>query len=351
MNKILIILISVLIVWNVFLTAELNKNQNVNNENKSEVVVENYVNGFSTDLTKVVPNIQSSIVSIKTENSQASGVIVKQIENMVYVTTNYHAIEGSEIFLVQLDNFTSLSADLIGYDAISDVAVLGFKYNYDVKPINFGNSSLLKKGEFVLAIGSPISNEYRGSLSLGIISSANRIVDVFINEHSYFVNMIQSDVTLNDGNSGGALVNMAGDLIGLNTMILNIEDAKGMSFSIPSNELKLIVDEIIETGSATKVNLGLKVFPVSELKSYQKSNMNIALDQVKGLYVSDAKMDFTGYYLGIKPGDIILEINDHKMNNIDDLIMEEYSLDKHIGVSILRAGSLMNLEGEVGLSD
>ena len=232
-----------------------------------------------------------------------------------------------------------------------DVAILKIKPEYEVTAIKLGDSSLLKQGEFVLAIGSPVSSEYHGSLSFGIVSSPNRIVETRLDKMKYFINTIQSDITLNRGNSGSALVNMAGELVGLNTMTLEVQDAEGMSFSLPVNELKLIMDEIIENGSVSKLNLGLRLTAVSSMPNYLKSNLGIALDQIDGLYVNEVKSDFFGYYLGVRSGDIIIEINGSPISSIDDYIKEEYCAEDHISVVIIRAGEIATYEREIVIND
>ena len=254
MEKLYKIIIGVLVIWILMLTIQVNNLSNRYYDDNKTTIIENHVDGFSTDLTELSEKIQSSLVAVKCDGSYASGVIYAQDGENVYVVTNYHPIEDGGIIQVILDNFVYLQADVVGYDTRSDVAVLKTKCKYSVTPIKLGDSSLLKTGEYVVAFGNPLGIEYRGSMSLGLVSSNERIVDVYVDNRTYYVNMIQSDVTLNNGNSGGPLVNQSGEMIGLNTFTINPKDAQGMSFSLPVNEMKLVVDEIIATGVSTKVN-------------------------------------------------------------------------------------------------
>ena len=134
-------------------------------------------------------------------------------------------------------------------------------------------------------------------------------------------------------------------------MTLEVQDAEGMSFSLPVNELKLIMDEIIENGSVSKLNLGLRLTAVSSMPNYLKSNFGIALDQIDGLYVNEVKSDFFGYYLGVRSGDIIIEINGSPISSIDDYIKEEYCAEDHISVVIIRAGEIATYEREIVIND
>lgn len=352
MKKITGIIIILLLCWNIFLTVEVANLRNIHSGKQETLTINNnIVNGFSTDLTKIVPDLEKSVVSIRTDLGYASGIIVKVKDDEAYVATNYHAIENAQYVEVIFNNLDKIKAEVTGYDVVMDVAILKINPEYEVTAIRMGDSSLLKQGEFVLAIGSPVSSEYHGSLSFGIVSLPDRIVETRVDKLRYYINTIQSDITMNKGNSGGALVNMAGELVGLNTMTLDIQDAEGMSFSLPVNELKLIMEEIIENGSVSKLNLGLKVMEVSEMPNYLKSKLGIALDQIEGLYVSDVKNDFFGYYLGIRNGDIIIEINGNPINSIDDYIKEEYVTDNHIGVVVIRGGESATYEREIISND
>ena len=352
MKKLVGMIMAVLVCWNIFLTIEINSLRSGGVGNKeTTVVTNNVVNSFSTDLTKITPEIEKSVVSIRTEASYSSGIIVKVKEDEAFIATNYHSIENAAYVEVIFNNLDKIKAEVAGYNLEMDVAILKIKPEYEVTAIKLGDSSLLKQGEFVLAIGSPVSSEYHGSLSFGIVSSPNRIVETRVDKMKYFINTIQSDITLNRGNSGSALVNMAGELVGLNTMTLEVQDAEGMSFSLPVNELKLIMDEIIENGSVSKLNLGLRLTAVSSMPNYLKSNLGIALDQIAGLYVNEVKSDFFGYYLGVRSGDIIIEINGNPISSIDDYIKEEYCAEDHISVVIIRAGEIATYEREIVIND
>lgn len=347
MERIYKIIIAVLAVWVLILTVQVNNLSNRANRNDENIIIENQVNGFSTDLTDITAKVQSSLVSVKNEGSYASGVIYSQKDEDVYVVTNYHAIEAGGLIQVILDNIMTFQAEAVGFDARTDVAVLKIKCQFKVTPIKLGDSSILRAGEYVVAFGNPLGIEYRGSLSFGIISSNQRIIDERVEEQIYYLNMIQSDVTLNDGNSGGPLCNQNGEMVGLNTFSVKTKDAQGLSFSLPVNEMKLVVDEIIENGVASKVNLGLKVIEVNEMLNYQKNNLGISLDVAKGLYVTGVLNDFIGNYIGIKEGDIILSVNDIPTDSLDEYIRAEYEASEEIKVHILRKGEELTFTGAI----
>ena len=347
MKKVYKIIIAVLAVWVLILTIQVNNLSNQANRNDENIVIENQVNGFSTDLTDIAAKVQSSLVSIKNECNYASGIIYSQKDDDVYVVTNYHAIEAGGLIQVILDNIMIFQAEVVGFDTRTDVAVLKIKCQFKVTPIKLGDSSILKAGEYVVAFGNPLGVDYRGSLSFGIISSNQRIIDERVQDQIYYLNMIQSDVTLNDGNSGGPLCNQKGEMVGLNTLSVTTKDAQGLSFSLPVNEMRLVVEEIIENGIASKVNLGLKVVEVSKMLNYQKNNLGIGLDVAKGLYVTGVLNDFIGNYIGIKEGDIILSLNDTQTNTLDEYIQAEYEASEEIKVHVLRKGEELTFTGAI----
>ena len=339
--------IIILCVWNIVLSVILYEDSKEGTQGviNNTTVIENEVNGFSTDLTKIVKTAKASTVTIDIGLMQGTGVIVRQDGQKVYIATSYHIVENATMIQVTLDNYLAVNATMIGHDPVCDVAVLLIEVDYQTTPITFGDSALLQDGEFVLAIGSPLGIDYRGSLSFGIVSSKDRILDLIVADHSYFIQMIQSDIRLNSGNSGGPLLNMAGELVGLNTLVVKSDDAGGLSFSLTANELAHIVDSLIANGEVVKRDLGISVVALKEMANYQKSTLGIDLSQTSGLYVSDMKSDFIGTNIGIHIGDVIISINDIPMSTLEDLIDQEYLSTDVMRLEILRDGQIIELEG------
>ncbi len=345
MRRLIWPVIIILLVWNIILSLYVSEITVTSSESTvSTTIIENEVNGFSTDLTDIVEEIAAAIVTVQTDTTSATGTIIRQDGDTVYVVTNYHVLENANTIDLVLDNYQTVEASLVGYDAICDVAVLSFVSSYSFTPIVIGDSSLLSAGEFVLAIGSPISAQYRGSLSFGIVSSAYRILDLSVGNTSYYIGMIQSDVTMNSGNSGGPLVNMAGELVGLNTLEVTVDDATGLSFSLTSKELSYIIEAIIADGSVTKNDLGIEYISINAMTNYQKSSLGIQLDQTDGLYITSVKSNFSASSLGIKAGDILLEVNDVSLNDYEDVLEVEYSEGPIERALIIREGETSILD-------
>lgn len=338
----LIIIIVILVAWNILLTANVS-DLRAHEKRPNYIIEEHRVSGFSTDLTEVAEKIGNACVTVQTANGTGSGVIFEQKGNKFYVVTAYHVVMDSDYMLqINLDNFTSLQATIVGYDKVKDVAVLSAECNYKVDVLEFGDSSILNKGEYVLAIGSPLGLDFNGSMSLGIVSSNNRILSTKVEGVTYYNNMVQSDVKLDMGQSGGALVNMDGELVALNTGVITSNNSS-MTFSIPVDELKYICEHLVSDGEVKRLELGLKLHPIEDMHNYQKTALGYGLDQVDGMYISNVTYASIAEKLGLKKGDALIKINDYAINNYDSLYKAIYSREELKSISVLRNDELVTV--------
>ncbi|MGE4379132.1 MAG: S1C family serine protease, partial [Candidatus Izemoplasmatales bacterium] len=189
-----------------------------------------------------------------------SGVIYKKDGNRYYVLTNQHVVEDGTSFKVVFSDETEINATLRGVDNLVDIAVLYFESSQDLPIVSFGDSDALNKGQLIIAVGNPSGYTYYGSMTLGIISGLQRYFDIDNDGvNDMFVGYIQHDAAINSGNSGGALFNLDGELIGVNVIKLTSVEIEGMGFAIPSNLVKDITSDIEEFGySLQKPVLGIR---------------------------------------------------------------------------------------------
>ena len=333
MKKIVLLVLAVLLVWNLILTFKIAQKDDDPSYNINETTVD----GFSTDLTIAAADVQSMIVKVNTEKGFGSGVIVVTDEKNVYIATNYHVIEGASNIEVILDDFAIYKAELVGYDVKKDVAVLHFTPEYTIEAIAYGDASLLDEGEFVLAIGVS-DDEFAKTISLGIVSSNNHQVEVNDASGHYYQAMIQSDANLKEGMSGGALINMSGELVGLNTM-----SADGLALAISVNELRLIVNDIIISNAASYLDLGIKAYPLAEMTNYQKLALGFDLQTVSGIYVDEVLSDSIGEKIGLLKGDLITNIGGVNIIDQNRYLEALYNSTGNIVITIQRDGSALEL--------
>jgi serine protease Do len=213
-----------------------------------------------TVITQIPGRGRSFFGSNSSSTASGSGVI---ITSDGYMLTNNHVVDGGSSYSVVLANGTTLDAKLIGTDQFTDLAVL--KVNGKMPAVaTFGNSDVLKPGESVIAIGSPLGN-FKNSVTAGVISATGRSLD---SGNGYLMeNMLQTDAAINQGNSGGPLVNLAGEVIGINTIIVRGGQGastvvEGLGFSIPSNTVQAIAAQLMKTGSIERPLLGVEYQPI-----------------------------------------------------------------------------------------
>ena len=287
------------------------------------------------------PSLEEIVRSIpkRMKVGQGSGIVV---DDRGYILTNYHVLdEGSQINVILADERTCV-AELVGFDVPTDLAVLKISAQ-DILPISWGDSDSIEVGSPVWAVGSPFG--LTGSVTFGILSSKHRLdlsgtsyEDSIRNPPTRgtkqkamarYSDLMQSDVAVNPGNSGGPLVNGRGELIGINTAIVG-ESYRGVSFSIPSNIARLVFKQILESGKMKRGWLGVELVKASEGKRISQSDSEPRLDRdvdaakapIRGAVVRSVFAKSPAASAGIKVGDTIVEMNGLRIKGVADLIFE-----------------------------
>ena len=236
-----------------------------------------------------------------------SGVIISPDG---YIITNYHVIENSSEVIVTTNNNKEYEAEIIGFDEVTDIAVLKIDSNIKLDYIFFGDSDSTLIGEWVLAVGNPYN--LNSTVTAGIVSSKSRDLNEYDQKNQSF---IQTDAAVNFGNSGGALVNIQGELIGINTLIQSMTGGYvGYSFAVPSNTVRKIFEDIIEYGDVQKGLLGVRGVA---LKSSYSRQLNI--NETEGFYIDEIEEGFGAGSAGLTKGDIIKSVDGFKINRFSDL--------------------------------
>ncbi|WP_440922619.1 Do family serine endopeptidase [Candidatus Pelagibacter sp.] len=248
------------------------------------------------------------------------------IDEKGILVTNNHVIEGAEDIVVQVNGEKKFKAKVIGADPLSDIAVLKIESKEKFLPVRFGDSDKARIGDWVIAIGNPFG--LGGTVTSGIISARNRSIGL-----SRYEDYIQTDASINSGNSGGPLFDMNGDVIGINTAILGRSGNVGIGFSIPSNSAKIVIDQLIEFGETKRGWLGVRIQDVTkEIAEVEK------LDEPRGALVASVAPNSPSEKAGVKSGDIILEFNGEKINQMKELpiIVARTKVGKKVKVKIWR---------------
>ena len=245
------------------------------------------------------------------------------------VVTNNHVIKDAEDIIIRVEGDTEYieyKAKVIGADPLSDIAVLKIESNDKFLPVKLGDSDKARIGDWVIAIGNPLG--LSGTVTSGIISARNRNIGL-----SRYEDYIQTDASINVGNSGGPLFNMEGDVIGINTAILGREGNIGIGFAIPSNSAKKVIDQLIEFGETKRGWLGVRIQQVTkEIADVEK------LDEPRGALVASVAENSPSDKAGIKAGDIILEFDGTNIKEMRELpkIVAQTEVGKTVEVKIWR---------------
>lgn len=277
-----------------------------------------------------------------------SGVIISEEG---YIATNNHVIENADEIEVTLNNKKTYTAELIGRDPTTDIAVLKINVG-NLHHLKYGNSDKLRIGEWVLAVGNPFN--LTSTVTAGIVSAKSRDINILgsdpISNMSSIESFIQTDAAVNPGNSGGALVNTKGELIGINTAIKsNTGSYAGYSFAIPSNIVRKVVSDLIEYGNVQRAYIGISIQNIDQ--ELAKENK---IDDLNGVYVNGLTENGSAKEAGIKEGDVVKSINGRPINNVNELQAKigEYRPGDEIEVSLLRGEKtitkkvlLKNMEG------
>ncbi|MGV4795145.1 Do family serine endopeptidase [Rhizobium sp. F40D2] len=269
-------------------------------------------------------------------SSLGSGFV---IDPAGYIVTNNHVIEGADDIEINFANGSKLKAKLIGTDTKTDLSVLKVEPKTPLKSVKFGDSSTMRIGDWVMAIGNPFG--FGGSVTVGIISGRGRNINA-----GPYDNFIQTDAAINKGNSGGPLFNMKGEVIGINTAIISPSGGSiGIGFSVPSELASGVVDQLREYGETRRGWLGVRIQPVTD-----DIADSLGLDTAKGALVAGVIKGGPVDDGSIKAGDVILKFDGKTVSEMRDLprVVAESSVGKEVDVVVLRDGKEQTVKVKLG---
>lgn len=306
--------------WNVYLTVKLN---DISFDAEKQIVRE-VVSDITNDVSAIVKESEAKVVTITSNYfgksiGSGSGAIYRVDGKDVYIITNNHVIEDGNGVIVIFHDGSEAEATVLGSDVYADLAVLKVSGEFDAVAFSLGDSSFTKKGEYVIAMGSPLGIEYSGSVSGGLISGVDRSVEIDINNDGlgdWDMILLQTDAAINPGNSGGALINMQGELIGINSMKYSSTEVEGFGFAIPINEAIPIIEQLEKYGSVKRPVLGINVQEVSSLSYYEKSEFDLDRNMNYGLVITKVNKASPALDADLKVGDVIVKFDGEEVNEI-----------------------------------
>lgn len=252
-----------------------------------------------------------------------SGVIYKTEGDTSYIVTNFHVVEGAEELQINMQNGESVTANVVGSDIWTDLAVLSISSEEVDGTLDFADSNELTVGQTAIAIGSPLGEAFSGSVSQGIVSGLDRSVPVDLDGdggYDWEANVIQTDAAINPGNSGGALIDSNGNLIGINSMKISMPQVEGIGFAIPANEVQQVVTQIEENGEVQRPFLGVTLQDLYTIPPEVVANeMNVPEDVNTGVVISSVQQDSPADNVGMQQLDLVTALDGNTVNNMMEL--------------------------------
>jgi serine protease Do len=300
----------------------------------------------NSQITEAVNKVRSAVVGVENIGSSddpfsnenvkqgtGSGIIFQKNNNKALVVTNYHVIEGNKKVQVVIplsnDKSKTVQAKVLGYDQITDLAVLEIASAGVTEVAQFGNSDSLQAGEPAIAIGNPLGPQFSQSVTVGVISSPKRTIDV---TETNATDVIQTDAAINPGNSGGALVNVAGQVIGINSLKIAESGVEGLGFAIPVNDAQPIIEQLISQGHVPRPYLGVQLYDLQEMLPSAWNELKLPTSVQNGVLIKTVDANTPAAQAGVKTRDVIVALNGQSVANSSEL--RKYLYKQKIGSKV-----------------
>lgn len=320
--------------------------ENAHAATKSVVAVEN--NQEATPGT-----VQDAEQQAQAQNESGSGVVYKKVDDLLYILTNAHVVGDKKQHELTYADGKTVTGTVVGKDQWSDIAVMTVKAsdvkNSDLKPIKLGDANNLVLGEPVLVVGNPLGLDFRNTVGEGIISGLDRNVPIDVdkdNEYDMLVHAFQVDAPINPGDSGGAVVDQEGKLIGIASLKISMPNVEGMAFAIPLNDAEKIAKKLEKDGKIDHPNTKISLKDVSALSQNERDSFDID-DKVKeGAVVEDIMKDSPARKSGLKTGDVITTLDGKPIKDrlvYRQQLFRHLDKDKPVKLKVLRQGEVKNI--------
>lgn len=318
-----------LVKKNVTITSNDSINESIDKVYDSVAVVSNYQNGHLT--------------------GYGSGFVYKKDNKYGYVLTNNHVVENATEVKLTLSSGEEVDAEVLGTDAYMDIAVLRIDGDKVLQVAEIGDSTEAKIGDTVFTVGTPVSTDYAGTVTKGIISGENREITVTNNGSSYMMEAIQIDASINPGNSGGPLVNINGEVIGINSVKLVESSVEGMGFAIPIEVAMSQIDKLENGEAIARPVIGVSLYDLDSLPLLGYSDLRIDDNVDSGVVVDSVESGSDAEKAGLQRNDVIIELDGTKIKNSAHLkyLLYKHNIGDTVKLTIVRNGNEKELTLEL----
>lgn len=321
-----------------------------NNED-TKVVEEVVTINESDTIAPAVEKVYDSVVTVlnydRSLQATGTGFVYKTDDEYGYILTNHHVIADARTIEVTNMQEVTVEATLLGSDEYADLAVLRVDKDFVLQIATLGDSTGMEIGDTVFAVGTPVDVKYYGTVTKGIISGINRTVNVTLdNGDAFMMEVLQTNTAINPGNSGGPLVNMQGEVIGINTLKLVEDEIEGMGFAIPIEMATSVLDKLESGQEIERPLLGVSMVDANNQYALFSYKVYLDKDYTKGVVVVDVENDSPAATAGFKKDDVILKIDDVEIEDSTHLryILYKYSIGDTIKIEYERDGKAQTVE-------
>ncbi len=319
MREKLINIIIILVVLTIGILGTLyftNKDTNVQTTGKHANVTITEENSINESIKKVYDGVV--LVEAYNRSGQASsgsGFVYKKDKQYGYIMTNNHVVEGASEVKVKNMNGEEATAEVLGGDSYSDIAVLRIAANKVADVVTLGDSTKAKVGDTVFTVGTPIDSQYMGTVTKGIISSEIKTITVSSTSGESMMEVIQTDASINPGNSGGPLANINGEVIGITSMKLVTDSIEGMGFAIPIEVAMSQVDKLEKGERIQRPYIGVSMFDVTNEAMLYRNNIKLDGSIKQGVVIQTVEQNSPASNSGLQPNDIIIKVDGKEIQN------------------------------------
>lgn len=322
--------IAAILAWNGWLTYKLYNTEHPHTpstpeENPGDTIIYNTVNGYTTDITQAIEKVQPALVLVTgvsqdERETYASGVIYQSNATETYIVTSASVTDGAEVIKVTFDNYVEMEAEVIGADPMSDIVLLSVHPEFSAGAIELGNASLIKPGEYVFSLTGRNQRTQSSTTSFGVVSMEAQLPREFGEDSSWIISTYMTDTVLSEYSNGAPVLNLDGEMIGiLSRRLSRIESSANLSCAVSVQEIRLICDNLIRTGSVDRGYLGITGRNISDMTVYEKNTLGISLDQNTGILCTGVEENSPAAGMGITEGYILLTIDEEELTNLGKL--------------------------------
>ena len=339
-NIVIILVVLALGVTGTLYFVDNNSNNSGSTENRNVTITSN------ESISESIDKVYDSVVVVNNyQNGRltgyGSGFVYKKDSKYGYVLTNNHVVEDASDVRLTLSNGEEVEAEVLGTDSYMDIAVLRIDADNVLQVAEMGDSSKSKLGDTIFTVGTPVSTDYAGTVTKGIISGENREITVTDNGTSYMMEAIQIDASINPGNSGGPLVNINGEVIGINSVKLVESSVEGMGFAIPIEVAMSQIDKLENGEAIARPVIGVSLYDLDSLPLVGNSDLRIDDSIESGVVVNSVESESDAEAAGLQRNDIITEVDGTAVKSSAHLryLLYQHNIGDSVKLTIVRNGN------------